>query len=46
MPIVRVIIEEDGTVRSNLHFGKLSQEEADDLARAINAKLKEYQQKS
>lgn len=46
MPIVRVVIEENGVVRSNLHFGKLTKEEADDLSKSVNAKLKEYQTRS
>lgn len=46
MPIVKVVIEEDGKVRSNLHFGKISKEEADELAQAINRKLHAFQDRS
>lgn len=46
MPIVRVVIEEDGNVRSNLHFGKISKEEADELAQIINRKLQAFQTRS
>lgn len=43
MPIVRVVINEDGEVRSSLHFGMLTKEEADDLAQTINRKLRARQ---
>lgn len=46
MPIVQVIINENGEVRSNLHFGNLSKEEADELAQAINRKLQAFQTRS
>jgi hypothetical protein len=45
MPIVQVIINEDGDVRSNLHFGMLSKEESDELAMIINRKLKAFQER-
>ena len=43
MPIVQVVINEDGEVRSNLHFGMLNKEEANELAQTINRKLKTFQ---
>lgn len=46
MPIVQVIINENGEVRSNLHFGNLTKEEADELAQTINRKLKAFQERS
>jgi hypothetical protein len=45
MPIVQVIINEEGKMRTNLHFGQLSTEEYADLRTTIATKLQEYQQK-
>jgi hypothetical protein len=46
MPIVRVIVCEDGKLCSNPHFGQRTREEADDLRETINAKLREYQRRN
>lgn len=43
MPIVQVIINEDGKMRTNLHFRQLSADEYADLRTTVASKLQEYQ---
>lgn len=45
MPIVQLIINEDGKMRTNLHFGQLSAEDYADLRTTVSAKLREYSHK-
>lgn len=46
MPIVRIIIEVDGKVSSNLHFGNRTQAESQELHDDLKTKLNKFQRRS
>jgi len=46
MPIVRVIIEVDGKVSANYHFGMLNDQESQELNADLKAKLKKIQERN
>lgn len=46
MPIVRIILEEDGKVSGDYWFGSLSEQESAELNAILKAKLAEVQRRS
>jgi len=46
MPIIRIILEKDGKVSANLHFGALTEMESQELHDDLKAKLREFQRRS